>query len=85
METTVIHIVLERLKDQKVELPDYPEDVAGDLIKEHNWVISNPDINLLKNHRDLFDNVCLEVDHAVKEGVVIFNGETGVITIDGGF
>ena len=84
METTVVHIVIERLKDNGVEVPDYPEDIRGDLVKEHNWGLSSPDLNLLKNHKEIFENVCKEVDYAVNEGVAIFNGETGVITIEQG-
>ena len=83
METTVAHIVLERLKEAGQEIPEYPEHVKGDLVLEHNWVMSHPELNPLLNHKEVFNNVCKEVDYAVNEGVAIFNGETGVITISG--
>lgn len=80
METTVAHIVLERLKDKGVEV-NYPEDVKGDLIKEHNWLMFSSDgPKLMTSHKKLFENVCQEVDHAINEGVAHFSDD-GIITM----
>ena len=81
MQTTVPHIVVERLPEDKRNF-DYPDDVKGDLIKEHNWLLSKEGLNIIASYSDLFTNVCEEVDAAVNEGVAVFDGETGIITIN---
>ena len=80
MQTTVIHIVLERLIGNRLDYV-FPKEIQGDLQKEHDYALR--EFNLMEEHGALFDNVCKEVDHAIDEGVVIFDGETGIITILG--
>jgi hypothetical protein len=80
METTVAHIVLERLNAGNENIV-IPKEFEGNLIAEHHWLMfSESGPKLMLNHKDLFQNVCQEVDYAINEGVASFSDE-GVITI----
>ena len=81
METTIAHIVIERLNHSLKKKIIFPDIVKGNLMKEHAWAMfSQTGPKLIVNHKDLFENVCKEVDHAIAEGVVVWDG-TGKITI----
>lgn len=80
MQTTVVHIVIERLKLKGV-LYTFPKEIQGDLVKEHDYALR--EFNLMEEHGALFDNVCKEIDYAIADGVVVFDGESGVVTILG--
>ena len=80
MKTTVAHLIAERLeaKGEKIEIP---EEAKGDLIKEHNWMFFDRDgPMLMSNQRDLFHEVCSEIDKGIEEGTIIFNSEDGTVT-----
>lgn len=80
MKTTVAHLIAERLEENG-ELIEIPEDIKGDLVKEHNWMFFDRDgPMLMSNQRDLFHEVCDEIDKGVKDGTIIFNSEDGTIT-----
>ena len=70
-KTTVAHIIIERLSQCGVNLV-FPEEVKGDLIKEHDWAMSTAGFDLINNFRDIFDEVCNEVDDQVENGSIIF-------------
>ena len=70
-KTTVAHIIIERLSQRGVNLV-FPEEVKGDLIKEHDWAMSTAGFDLINNFRDIFDEVCNEVDDQVENGSIIF-------------
>ena len=70
-KTTVAHIIIERLSQCGVSLV-FPEEVKGDLIKEHDWAMSTAGFDLINNFRDIFDEVCNEVDDQVENGSIIF-------------
>lgn len=79
-QTTVPHIVAARI-DLEV---NYPDDVKGDLIKEHNFLLfSNDGPKIMLNHKKVFEDVCKEVDYAINEGVAHFSDE-GIITVSRG-
>ena len=80
MKTTVAHLIAERLeeKGEKIEVPD---QVKGDLIKEHNWLFFDREGPMLMlNQNKLFHEICDEIDKGIEEGTIIFNGEDGTIT-----
>jgi len=81
--TTIAHILIERLRETGTNI-EFPENLEGDLIKEHNWAIFSEDgPKIMKNHRDLFYHICNEVDYAVSEGVAYFDDEDGSVYIQG--
>ena len=80
MKTTVAHLIAERLETlgEKIEIP---EEVKGDLIKEHNWMFFDREgPMLMSNQTELFHKVCNEIDKGIEDGTIIFNGEDGTIT-----
>lgn len=80
MKTTVAHLIAERL-EEKGEKIEVPEQVKGDLIKEHNWLLFDRDGPMLMlNQNKLFHEVCDEIDKGIEDGTIIFNGEDGTIT-----
>jgi hypothetical protein len=82
MKTTVAHLIAERL-EEKGESIEIPDEVKGDLVKEHNWMFFDRDgPMLMSNQRDLFHEVCDEVDKGVEDGTIIFNSEDGTITFN---
>jgi len=77
--TTIAHIIIERLKETGTII-EFPKELNGDLIEEHNWAVINPQgPKLMSSHRELFMNVCQEIDYAVGAGVAYFDGEDGSI------
>ena len=79
-KTTVAHLVAERLEQQgeKIEIPD---EIKGDLIKEHNWLFFDRDgPMLMTNHTALFHEVCNELDTSIASGETIFDSSDGTIT-----
>ena len=70
-KTTVAHIIIERLAQRGVNL-EFPDKVKGDLIKEHDWAMSTAGFDLINNFKDIFDEVCNEVDDQVENGSIIF-------------
>lgn len=82
MQTTIAHIIIERLRLAGVHI-NFPDHIKGDMMKEHAWAMfSQEGPKLMVNHKELFENVCKEIDHAIAEGVAIF-GDDGLITIKG--
>lgn len=80
-QTTVPHIVASRIN---LEV-SFPEDIEGDLVKEHNFLIFDErGPKLMVNYKQLFEDVCKEVDYAVSEGVAHF-GDDGIISMTGTF
>ena len=67
-ETTVAHIIIERLKNRGVNL-EFPDNIKGSIIEEHDWAMSSAGFDLINNFRDLFDEVCNEVDDLVESGM----------------
>jgi hypothetical protein len=79
-KTTVAHLMAEKLADQGVNI-SFTEDVSGDIIKEHDWMMTNPEgPMLMTNHSKLFQEVCADVDKRINEGTMIFHDD-GTITI----
>jgi len=79
-KTTVAHLIIEKLEQQGQSI-DFPNHIKGDLIKEHNWAFFDRDgPMLMTNQKDLFHEVCDEIDKGVENGTIIFNGEDGTIT-----
>jgi hypothetical protein len=80
MQTTVAHIVLERLNAAGENII-IPKDFEGNLTAEHHWLMfAETGPKLMLNHKELFHNVCQEVDYAINEGVASFSDE-GIITV----
>jgi len=79
-KTTVAHIIIERLTHRGIIL-EFPNTVKGDLIKEHDWAMSTTGFDLINNFRDIFDEVCNEVDDQVQNGSIIFTDEGFVVSI----
>lgn len=79
--TTIAHILIERLRLSGTNLY-FPDKLDGDLIAEHDWAILDPEgPQIMKNYRELFTNICQEIDYAVQEGVVYFDEQDGSIYI----
>jgi hypothetical protein len=74
-QTTLAHIMLERLAD-KIPETTYPDNIKGNLVEEHNWTISF----LIRTQRELFEQVCKEIDEMIADGRAHF-GDDGVITL----
>ena len=74
--TTVPHLVLERYPHiaRAIEIP---EDIQGDINAEHRFLFPI----LMRDFRAEWEIICEEVDTGLEEGTVIFNGETGEITL----
>ena len=74
--TTVPHLVLERFPHiaRAIEIP---EDIQGNTNAEHRFLFPI----LMKDYRTEWEMICEEVDNGLEEGTVIFNGETGEITL----
>ena len=74
--TTVPHLVLERYPHiaRAIEIP---EDIQGDTNAEHRFLFPI----LMKDFRTEWEIICEEVDIGLEEGTVIFDGETGEITL----
>jgi len=80
MQTTVAHIVSERLKNSGIYI-NFPPKYQGDLMMEHAWAVFDPTgPQLRKNFPELWENVCKEIDYAISEGAAVFND--GIITIN---
>ena len=75
--TTVAHLILERLEKKGLSAT-FPEHVKGDLMKEHDWAMSTSGFNLISNFKELFEEVCEEVDDLVDTGKVTFT-EDGIL------
>lgn len=79
-KTTVAHLIAEQLAKQGISI-DFTEDVRGDIIKEHDWMMTDPEgPMLMTNHSKLFQEVCANVDKQINEGAMIFHDD-GTITI----
>lgn len=79
-KTTIAHLIIEKLNQEGIII-EFPDDIKGDVIKEHNWSFFNRDgPMIMSNHTELFHEVCNEVDEWIKDGTIIFNGEDGTIT-----
>ena len=77
--TTIAHIIIDRLNLAGTKI-SFPENLNGDLIKEHNWAVLDPEgPKLMLNQKELFMNVCKEIDYAVSEGVAYFDDKDGSI------
>ena len=74
--TTVPHLVLERYPHiaRAIEIP---EDIQGNVNAEHQFLFPI----LMRDYRTEWEIICEEVDNGLEEGTVIFNGETGEITL----
>ena len=73
---TVPHLVLERFPHiaQAIKIPS---EIQGDTNAEHRFLFPI----LMKDYRAEWEIICEEVDTGLEEGTVIFNGETGEITL----
>ena len=78
-KTTIAHIILERLRQMNIHLK-FPSSITGDLVKEHDWAMSTSGFDLINNFRDVFDDVCNEVDEQIDTGNMVFTDE-GVIIL----
>lgn len=78
LKTTVPHLVLER-HPHIARAIEIPEDIKGDLDKEHDFLFPL----IMKDFPTEWDSVCEEVDESVEGGSMVFDGETGTITIVG--
>ena len=78
-KTTVAHMMIEKLNQSGINLV-FPDHVAGDLNKEHDWAMSTTGFDLINNFRDVFDDVCNEVDAQVESGLIIFTDDGEIIT-----
>lgn len=80
--TTIVHLMIERINEKREkELIEFPEDIRGDLIKEHNWGLFDKDgPKLMQTHNLLFLTICQEIDEKINDGTIIFNVEDGTIT-----
>jgi len=76
-KTTVAHMIIEKLSLSGIDLV-FPSHIAGDLNKEHDWAMSTAGFDLINNFKDVFDDVCNEVDAQVESGSVIFT-DAGII------
>ena len=74
--TTVPHLVLERYPHiaRAIEMP---EDIQGNTNAEHQFLFPI----LMRDYRTEWEIICEEVDTGLEDGVIIFNGETGEITL----
>jgi len=74
--TTVPHLVLERYPHiaRAIEIPG---DIQGDTNAEHQFLFPI----LMRDYSTEWEIICEEVDDGLEEGTVIFNGETGEITL----
>ena len=74
--TTVPHLVLERYPHiaRAIEIP---EDIQGNTNAEHQFLFPI----LMRDYRTEGEIICEEVDTGLEDGVIIFNGETGEITL----
>ena len=74
--TTVPDLVLERYPHiaRAIEIP---EDIQGDTNAEHRFLFPI----LMRDFRTEWEIICEEVDIGLEEGTVIFDGETGEITL----
>ena len=74
--TTVPHLVLERYPHiaRAIEIP---EDIQGNTNAEHQFLFPI----LMRDYRTECEIICEEVDTGLEDGVIIFNGETGEITL----
>ena len=78
--TTVAHMIAEKLEKLGKEIK-IPEDIKGDLIKEHNWMFFEREGPLLMtNQRELFHQSCDEIDKGISSGTITFNSDDGTIT-----
>lgn len=79
-ETTVIHLMVEKLKDQGINIL-FDKKFQGNLIQEHNWGMADPNgPKLIHTYPELFQKVCKEIDEGIANGSVVFDDETGIIT-----
>ena len=74
--TTVPHLVLERYPHIARAIK-IPEDIQGDTNAEHRFLFPV----LMRDFRTEWEIICEEVDVGIEEFTVIFNGETGEITL----
>lgn len=80
VQTTVVHILIERLEEENKIKIDFPKEIKGNLVEEHNWCLFNPDgPKLMTSFPKEFDVVCKELDYAIKEGVAYFDDKNGLI------
>ena len=76
--TTVPHLVLERFPhiERAIEVP---EDIKGNQDAEHDFLYPL----IMKDYRTEWHIICEEVDQAIEDGTMSFNGEDGTITLTG--
>ena len=74
--TTVPHLVLDY--DEKIrKAVIIPDEIKGDIKAEHDYLYPI----LMRDYRTEWEIICEEVDTGLEDGVIIFNGETGEITL----
>ena len=79
-QTTIAHIILEKLKGTKNEFK-FPLDIKDNLQAEHDWALSHPEgPQIMHNHKDLFYETCDEIDKGIADGILTFSVEDGIIT-----
>ena len=74
--TTVPHLVLEKFPHIATAI-EIPADIKGDIEKEHKYLFPI----LMRDHRTEWEIICEEVDKAIEQGCMFFNGEDGTITL----
>jgi len=77
--TTLPHLVLERYPHIACSI-EIPEDIQGNTNAEHRFLFPV----LMRDYRTEWEIICEEVDAGIEDGTVIFNGETGEITLING-
>ena len=77
-KTTVPHLVLERYPHiaRAIEIP---EDIQGDTNAEHQFLFPI----LMRDFRTEWEIICEEVDHGITHGSIVFDSETGEISLLG--
>ena len=77
-QTTVAHIIIERLTEQGLKL-EFPEKYRGDLLTEHDFAMRTDGFDLINQYPDLFHEACDLVDQMIESGECHFTDEGIVV------
>ena len=79
-ETTIPHIVKKAIELEYGINIEFPEEIKGDLEKEHDYLIwDEAGPSLSKNYEEHWSKACEEIDHLVDDGTVYFNCDNGIV------
>ena len=77
-QTTVAHMIIEKLAEQGINL-EFPPQYGGNLLIEHDFAMRTDGFDLINRFPDLFHETCDLIDQMIELGECHFTDEGIVV------